>query len=293
MVRSHEYMNIAIKTPPNKPRMRIVAADSLNSTDGDSTKEQNDNLATSTPPQRSRSSYVNIELVKTASSLPPEPKTPLSPVSTDLSIWSSQSDEGVSPLSPTPPLPPRNYSESDLIPDTPATQPDHPKSSIEAKNGSESPLLKITPVKHTITTQGHEYAVIDKHTKEEDIPITRIISPPPPVPLKARQRLAQDAEEAGYTDIAEKTINNRIYAELEIPSDNHPDFSNQNPKSPVAYAVVDLANQTTSSIDGRQEITKRSSLGRPRPYEVPTYSMENLADGYETVPEKPEGTRDL
>ncbi len=295
MVRTHEYINISqtkSTSPHNKPTRRLVITDSTHSNESDSTTTEhssNNTTPSTTPPQRQRSSYVNVQLVKTASPLlPPEPKTPLSPVPTDTSIWSSQFDEGGSPLSSSPPLPPRNYSESDTVFDSHTnSQTDGLRTDIASGSDTSSPLLLTkAPVKHTITTQGHEYAVIDRLGKDDDVPITRIVSLAPPVPLKARQRLAQDAQDAGLADVAPQT-QNRIYAELEMPPDTF-DPSSQNPKSPVAYAVVDLTNQTTTSLtDGRQEMTK---LSKPHPYEVPTHSMENLTDpGYETVPEKQGG----
>ncbi len=146
-------------------------------------------------------------------------------------------------------------------------------------------------MKHTFTTQGHEYAVIHRggvKGEDENTPIMRILSPPPPVPMKPRQRLAQDAHKAGYTEIAEKSLQNRVYAELEMPS-SHSDDSNQNPKSPIAYAVVDLGKETAPSAERRRQTTTRKELIplKPRPYETPTLSMENLADpGYETVRDK-------
>ena len=200
-------------------------------------------------------------------------------------------NEGISPLSPSPPIPPRHYSESEFSSDGSATPTKRSHQSNSSTEDCTSPQSTRAPVKHTFTTQGHEYAVIHRggvKGEDENTPIMRILSPPPPVPMKPRQRLAQDAHKAGYTEIAEKSLQNRVYAELEMPS-SHSDDSNQNPKSPIAYAVVDLGKETAPSAERRRQTTTRKELIplKPRPYETPTLSMENLADpGYETVRDK-------
>ncbi len=305
VVRSHNYINVQ-RTPPTQTPRRLVITDSTHSTNHDATENNQKNEALTrttppqmtTPPQRPRSSYVNVVL---AGQLPPEPKTPLSPFPMDTSFSLTQSDEvisplsptplldeGISPLSPAPSLPPRHYSDSEF-----SQRSDRSNSNPE---DCTSPEPLRAPVQHMCTTQGHEYAVIHRGVKgdDEDTPIHRIISPPPPVPLKPRQRLAQDAHKAGYTEIAEKSLQNRVYAELEIPS-SHSDHSSQNSNSPVAYAVVDLGRETAPSapsIERRRQMTTRRELVplKPRPYETPTLSTENLADpGYSTVRDKPSG----
>ena len=278
-------------------------------------------------PQPKVANYVNVEIRSSGSSVSREPSTPVSPVPTDSRLPFTHTDsDRSSPISPTPPLPNRNYSgsehsptpplpirnysESDVslsppppLPDrgyestSPPRKVDHffpedptehtgPEGQRSLQNGGGSEDNQRTIVKHKISVQGHEYAVVERGMgSQEEEPSSESILSPPPLPLRAHQRLAQDAEEAGYTEVAER---NRAYVEVDTQYGSDHRISRQSPK-PVAYAVVDLNREDRSTISEPTSSKKVLIPPRPRPYEVPTGSMENLADaGYEQIRESQE-----
>lgn len=217
-------------------------------------------------------------------------------------------------LSPSPPpLPIRRYSSSDLKVQTSdakdpsakrntfGTHSSRPKSSTSEKTSPETQKLK-----HETSDMGIEYTLVDRSRKANQRPIhVPQGSIPedegkdaPPLPLRARQRMAQDAEEDGYSTILEHP-HERVYGkyvELDVQTGNDPQVSFTHPsRIPVAYSVVELSGERDRcplpdpKLKQPLAIRKVLTPPRPRPYEVPSpaNSLENLLDpGYEEIKDK-------
>ena len=251
-----------------------------------------------------------------------------------------------SPRSPTPPLPSRNYSDSDIRfsppPDVPfrgyelspsppplpirrysssdlkgqtadekdrrakwntfGTHSSRPKSSIAVKTSIETHKLE-----HEMSDMGNEYTLVDRSQKASQTPRPQgSKGKAPPLPLRARQRMAQDAEEDGYSTVLEHSRERSYgkYIELDVQTENDPKVSStatHPSRNSVAYSVVELPGERERpplpDPKLRQPLAIRKILTppRPRPYEVPSpaNSLDNLLDpGYEQIKDneaKPNG----
>jgi len=295
MVMAHKYVNVAVT-----PKMSPAKPPSIHNGELVTNKENTNSppVPTVVEPLKTRtssqSSYRNVDITGNRSLV--QPQTPASPLPPRLSF--SRVD---SPGSPTPPLPARNYSWSGS------------EVSDLNRHSSISSNEEKAVIEHTTSTQGCEYAVVNKGTNNASQPPSasshaheyavveigpncgekmNVSSPPPvsssqgheyaeldqspqsgeritvlqapPVPLRANERLAQDAVEAGYSEIAvHSSRKSRDYTEIDIPRNDETPATER----PLAYAVVELHKEVKPLVFSDQP--RRQGLsGQPRPYEV-------------------------